>query len=84
MVQDWLAPLKRRKPTGRADAYAANREKTASYEETLRDVNAEALEWRADLAAPADANRKLREQIATVGTSDATVIGLGGRESRDA
>jgi hypothetical protein len=74
----------RQTPAGRADAYASARDKIAFYEAALRKVHGAALERRAALAALANENRKLREQIATVRTGDATEIGLGGRKNRDA
>jgi hypothetical protein len=84
IVQDWLAQLKQRAPTTKPKARTATRDKITWYEDALKKVNAEALKWRAELAALSQENEKLCNQIATMKTPDgAKVVGIKSRRTVD-
>lgn len=79
-VQKWLKQLKQRAPTTKATARKVTREKLAWYEDALRKVNAEALKWRAEIAALTEENERLRTQIASMKASNgANVVGIKSR-----
>jgi len=82
-VKRWLDSIEKRAATNLADVHAAHREKISFYEEALRKVNAEAVEWRAEMVILAEENRELREQIANMTFEKATVVGIKQRKNQD-
>lgn len=83
IVKRWLVSIEQRAPTSMENMHGVHREKIKFYEEALRKVNAEAVEWRVELAALAEENRELREQIAILPGGKATVVDITRRKSRN-
>ena len=84
IIQNWLTQLKQSAATTKPKARAVAREKIVWFEEQMKKMNAEALNWRKEVTALTEEKLDLENQIKTMSSSsDTKVVGFKSRANDD-